>query len=69
MPEHVYTNYKQIGIQKASKPRCYFCGTTNSVKYLIEIHDSALLNTTINAPTCNRCAAIYGNVCLGIPQS
>ena len=41
--------------------RCHFCGTRNSVKYIVELHGAIYDNKPFEVCACNKCALIYSN--------
>ena len=40
--------------------RCYFCGETRSVKYLIKVFDPVIDSKPIKVCACNKCALKKG---------
>ena len=42
--------------------RCYFCGSTKSVKYSIKISDSVIDNKTTEVCVCNKCILKHNNL-------
>lgn len=52
---------KIIPTEDRKKCRCYFCGETRSVKYLIKIFDPVLDSKPSEVTCCNRCAALHIN--------
>lgn len=39
--------------------RCYFCGETRSVKYIVKLFDPMVASKPCEVSCCNRCAALY----------
>lgn len=44
-----------IPIEKRKNKRCYFCGTSLSVKYITEVFDPVLADEPSRVCVCNRC--------------
>ena len=63
------STFKYVGADRIGKCRCYFCGDTRSVKYMMDIYDPVISNKMTSVCICNKCAARYANVCLGIPET
>lgn len=49
---------KIIPMEDRKKCRCYFCGETRSVKYLIKISDPVMDSKPCEVACCNKCAAL-----------
>lgn len=49
---------KIIPMEDRKKCRCYFCGDTRSVKYLIKISDPVVDSKPCEVTCCNECAAL-----------
>lgn len=43
--------------------RCYFCGTTQSVRYAVTINDPVLANEPSNVCCCSTCAIVFSEFC------
>lgn len=50
-----------IPIDKREGKRCYFCGTSLSVKYTMEINDPVISNKPSKVYCCNKCALLCGH--------
>ena len=50
---------KIIPIEERKKCRCYFCGETRSVKYLVKIFDPVVDSKSCEVSCCNKCAALH----------
>lgn len=46
--------------QNQRKP-CYFCGSTKSVKYMVETYEIMLSDEPFEVCACNKCALIHAN--------
>lgn len=52
---------KVIPIEKRNKYKCYFCGTTKSVKYIVKINDTIFSDKPSNVCCCNKCALVFND--------
>lgn len=50
-----------IPVEHRKYCRCYFCGTTKSVKYTVTINDPILANEPSNVCCCNKCALVFND--------
>lgn len=50
---------KIIPVEDCKKCRCYFCGETQSVKYLVKIFDPVVDSKPCEVTYCNKCALLH----------
>lgn len=50
-----------IPMEKRENKRCYFCGTSLSVKYITEIFDPVLADKPSKVCVCNKCITKEAN--------